>query len=174
VQKAGLSRAEIVAYQCADLDANSARKRVREALAFCLNNLTAQLRSITRSQSSIGVASGGTINNTGDTLNADGTAPVVLLGGAIQGGTITSTNGGEVVGSPAMSTLDTVTLDAPLVGGDVTANNLVNNSTITIHNNGVFLAEGTWTNNGVITTSNSAVALYSMPTSIGSSSITGN
>ena len=134
---------------------------------------TDQLRSVSRSQSSIGVAGGGTIDNTGDTLNADATAPIQLLGGTIHGGTITSTNGGQVVASSPISTLDTVTLDAPLTGGELAVNNLVNNSAISIGSGGLYAANGTWTNNGSITTSNASVKLNSMPTSIGSFSITG-
>ncbi|MGD0461589.1 MAG: hypothetical protein ABSB74_03780 [Tepidisphaeraceae bacterium] len=114
----------------------------------------------------------GVINNTGATLNADGTEPIDLLGGTIEGGTITSTNNGNVVASYT-STLSTLTLDAPLTGGDLTGNSLINNSSITISSNGVLVLEGSWANNGLITTSGASVVLDTMASTLGTFKVTG-
>ena len=127
---------------------------------------------VSRTKAYIGVIGSGVINNTGATLNADGTEPIDLLGGTIEGGTITSTNNGNVVASYT-STLSTLTLDAPLTGGDLTGNSLINNSSITISSNGVLVLEGSWANNGLITTSGASVVLDTMASTLGTFKVTG-
>lgn len=145
---------------------------------FAGNYTTAQVQEISRSNAFIGVATGGEIDNSNAILNADGSAPIMLEGGTIQGGTITSTNGGTVIATNIFTTLSSLQLDAPLAGVDLTANGVTNNASISIFNNGissygVLNLEGPWANNGSIAASDSLVSFNSMPATPGNFSITG-
>jgi hypothetical protein len=139
---------------------------------FSGNYTTAQALQISRTKAYIGVTDSGVIDNTGATLNADGTEPIEVMDGTIQGGTITSTNGGKVVASD-FATLSSLTLDAPLSGGVVTADSVINNSTMIVSKNGALTLEGSWANNGAIAVTNSTLVLDSVPSSLGMFRVTG-